>query len=133
MRMRAAELFESHKNVWILSLAAKDCVSKIGDKYSNGDAIYLAKIEDVKSWNEYSKEYDVRSFKDKVTLNTRWDAIYETEKDDIKMRSFEVHNKNNLSTDCGTGLKNCMDIKQILLSTTYFIFGKNTIFPNIDV
>ena len=58
LRQNACEKFLSGKTVWVLAIAA----AKITDKgnntssiaYKHGDAIYLAKVDGVYTWKDYS-------------------------------------------------------------------------------
>lgn len=128
MRATACKSFKKaqteEKHVWILSIAggnlSKDNSSEID--YQPGDMVYLARVDKIRTWPEYSRQY-----------NDRNDAIY-TDFDFINrtavIRPNSQHNEKNINTDCALCSKNPENMKQIILSEHFYIFTSGVQLPS---
>ncbi len=135
LRQNACEKFLSGKTVWVLAIAA----AKITDKgnntssiaYKRGDAIYLAKIDGVYTWKEYS---DLHS--------DRKDSIYELRNGEVIWREGYSGPHNNddsaRATDCATEMSEMSPVEifinkeQILISHEYYIFDQGQKLSGLD-
>jgi hypothetical protein len=131
MRQSVCKAIEDGKAVWVLSIAAGGIKHKKHNKsqidYEPGDAIYLAKIDQICTWQEYSTDKAFSQRKDayyvldgrKVTWQKKIKDLHDKEVD-------KVH-------DCALGPGNIKgrtaadvfrDDKQILIAREYYVFDK---------
>ena len=131
MRQSVCKSFESGKNVWVMAVAACDIRRKdyniSGIAYEPGDVIYLAKIDKVCTWSEYSTS---------SVYSKRRDSYYVLKDGKVTWRKKEkdLHDKEiNKKTDCGIGSCSStrrteedvfINDKQILLAKEYYVFDK---------
>ena len=131
MRQSVCKSFESGKNVWVMAIAACDIrqknYNKSGISYEPGDVIYLAKIDKVCTWSEYSTS---------SVYSKRRDSYYVIKDGKVTWRKKikDLHDEDiNKETDCGIGScsstgRTEKDVfkndKQILLAKEYYIFDK---------
>lgn len=131
MRQSVCRSFATGKNVWVMAIAASDIKRKnnntSGIAYEPGEVIYLAKIDKVCTWDEYStsKNYCKRD-----------DSYYVLKDGKVTWRKKvkDLHDKElNKITDCGIGACSpsgrteeavFKSDKQILLAKEYYIFDK---------
>ena len=131
MRQSVCRAVESGRNVWVLAIAAGD-VKHEGNNtspicYEPGDAIYLAKIDKVYTWKEYSTLSLFEERKDSY-------YVLRNGKVDWRKKIDGLHDdRDALEHDCALGL--CCkkgvseeDVftneKQILTSEEYYVFDK---------
>ncbi len=133
MRQSICKAVEAGKTVWILAIAATGIGSKDNNasriNYAPGDAMYLAKIDHVCTWQEYSADKEYRK---------RADSYYILENGEVIWRkAFKVKGKHDkwddLEHDCALGESNLKgrtvadvfrDDKQILIAHEYYVFDK---------
>lgn len=131
MRKSVGRSLASGKNVWVMAIAACDIKQSnkntSGIPYEPGDVIYLAKIDKVCTWYEYSTD-DIYS-KRKDSYYVLKNGKVEWRKKKTGLHTDEV----NRLTDCGIGSCNSTgrteeDVfkndKQILLAKEYYVFDK---------
>ena len=131
MRQSVCRTIDEGKTVWILAIAAGDINRKdyntSGILYNPGDAIYLAKIDRVCTWQEYSTD---------SVYSKRKDSYYVLKNGKVEWRSKveKLHDTPEYKErDCGIGACNSngrseVEIftteKQILIASEYYIFNK---------
>ena len=131
MRQSICKAFESGKNVWVMAIAACDIKRKdyniSGIDYEPGDVIYLAKIDKVCTWDEYSSS---------INYSKRDDSYYVFRNGKVTWRNL-INGRHDtpfdIERDCGIG--SCSSTgtteeyvfkneKQILLAKEYYVFDK---------
>lgn len=129
MRQSVCKAIEDGRTVWVLSIAAGDIKrhNKSGIDYEPGDAIYLAKIDQICTWQEYSTSKE---------FSRRDDAYYILKDGKVTWRKKikDMHDKqDSLEHDCAVGPGNTKgrtvadvfrDDKQILIAREYYVFDK---------
>ncbi len=134
LRQTACKAFLAGRSVWILAIASAtfrdEGHNKSQIEYSRGDAIYLAKVDGVYTWKEYSDSHANRS-----------DSIYELRNGEITWRDNyhgSHRNEKDKATDCATSMKGMTPIEtfinqeQILISREYYVFDKGCKIMGID-
>ncbi len=134
LRQTACKAFASGQNVWILAIAAGEITNKGNNtsqiEYAYGDAIYLAKIDGVYTWKEYSDSHADRT-----------DSIYELKNGEITWRdNYQGSHRTEeaRATDCATGMRGMSPIEtfinteQILISHEYYVFDKGAKISGIE-
>ncbi len=128
MKATACKLNSIGRNVWILSIAGKNIgkTEKNGRihnctniTYSQNDMIYLAKVENTFTWEEYYEKYKGRR-----------DAIYCYNGETMECVNLIDHTINNAPTDCALKHKDYRNLKQILTSNHYYIFKSGNKLPD---
>lgn len=131
MRQSVCRCFESGKNVWVMAIAACDIKQKgnniSGIDYEPGDVIYLAKIDNVCTWDEYSTLSQNRKRDDSYYVFKNGKVTWR------KMIQGRHDTPYDIERDCGIGSCSLMgrseeDVfkneKQILLAKEYYVFDK---------
>ncbi len=131
MRQSVCRSFASGKNVWVMAVAASDIKregnNNSGIAYEPGDVIYLAKIDKVCTWDEYSTS----------SRYCKRDDSYYVLKDGKVTWRYKIEGRHDapsdIERDCGIGAcsptgRTEEDVfkndKQILLAKEYYVFDK---------
>ncbi len=129
MRQSVCKAIEAGKAVWVLSIAAGGIKhnNESGIDYKPGDAIYLAKIDQICTWQEYSTAKEFRGRKDSY-------YILKNGKVDWRKKEEDLHDTDEAKAhDCALGPGNikgrtAADVfrndKQILIAREYYVFDK---------
>lgn len=131
MRQSVCRSFASGKNVWVMAIAASD-IKRDGNNisgiaYEPGDVIYLAKIDKICTWDEYSSSSDYYKRADSYYVFKNGKVTW---KNLIKGRHDAP---SDIERDCGIGAcgstgRTEEDVfkndKQILLAKEYYVFDK---------
>lgn len=132
MRQSICKAVEAGKTAWVLAIAAGGIAgknNKSGIDYAPGDAIYLAKIDYVCTWQEYSEAKEFRK---------RADSYYVLKNGEVTWRkaikNTDRHGtREALEHDCALGAGNLKgrteaDVfwndRQILIAHEYYVFDK---------
>ena len=140
MRQSICKTIDSGKTVWVMAIAGCDIKhsnnNTSGISYEPGDALYLARIDKICTWYEYSTLDNYCKRKDSYYVLK--DGMVDWRKIQDNLHSNEI----NKLTDCGIGLRNLKgrteaDIfkndKQILLAKEYYVFDKGQRLSGVDV
>ena len=124
MRQSIGKHISKDRSIWVLSIAGND-ITVNNPKYHNTSmfngkhinhqphqALYLAKIKEVITWDNYAKNYPNRK-----------DCIYSLNGGTIICRPNDYHNEKNIPTDCAIDFPDSFrTLPQVLLSKEYYVF-----------